>query len=118
MSDAIDVQFVELRRSLHRAHYTQPLGIESVSLVSRLFEDVNVLKQSLQQHQQNESDVQQQLSNAQTKLVPLRRENGRLVESNNVLHRQLLQQADAMDRLERDANNNVEQARAEAANFK
>ena len=38
----MDVAFVELRRGLQKAHYSQPLGIESFALVSKLFDDVQV----------------------------------------------------------------------------
>ena len=59
-----------------------------------------------------------EMQNAQQKLVPLRRENCRLVESNNTLHKQLLEQAEKMDAVERKSRTQVEAANADAANYK
>lgn len=88
-------RLASLKARLAELRYNQPLGLESAPLVERLLDD---LVQS--QHQQAElaslTDKRgDELGVAEQHVLPVRKENTRLVRENNELHMQLIADAEA-----------------------
>lgn len=114
---APDVVFLELRRRLEAAHYSEPLGIESCALVNKLLDDVQTLQRAVREHDERRQHAEDEKSALQQSVLPLRREKQHLLEANNALHAQLLSEAGKMDALEADWRRQLEQAQAHAANY-
>lgn len=86
-----------LKSRLSKLRYDQPLGVESAPLVERLLDDLV----KSQQRQAELVDLSQkradELSVAEQHVLPVRKENSRLVRENNELHLQLIADAEAAE---------------------
>ena len=76
-----------LRSKLRAFDYQEPLGVDSLDLVERLFRDLVSTTEVYQQLHEQEDRLTQELALAQAQLFPLRKDNSRLTRENNELHR-------------------------------
>lgn len=87
----------QLKTQLSRLRYDQPLGIESAPLVERLLDDLTKSNErqtelaALAEKRANEIAV------AEQHVLPVRKENTRLVRENNELHMQIIADAEAAE---------------------
>lgn len=83
-------KFANLRKRLDQLGYKQPLGLDCLPLVERLFCDLVWTTESLRK---TKLDLNSQLklrSAVEDYVAPYKTDNGRLMKENNELHRQLL----------------------------
>lgn len=90
MSTNAEKKFVNLRKRLDQLGYRQPLGIETLPLVEKLFSDLIHTTESLRNTVLNAGKTEKESRNLDALLEPYKNENARLVRENNELHIGLL----------------------------
>ena len=83
-------KFTGLRKRLDQMGYRQPLGVESLPLVERLFSDLLHTTESLKKAKLESSKVAKSGSGVPSSQEPYRSDNAKLVKENNELHQQLI----------------------------
>ena len=84
-----------LKKRLAELRYDQPLGVESAPLVERLLDDL-LQSQGRQAELASLADKRgDELGVAEQHVLPVRKENTRLVRENNELHMQVSERARA-----------------------
>ena len=82
--------FVNLRKRLDQMGYKQPLGIESLPLVEKLFADLLHTTDSLKKIKLEFSNVPAEKATAEVYIEPYKSDNAKLVRENNELHHELI----------------------------
>ncbi|KAM9831352.1 centrosomal protein of 135 kDa [Neosynchiropus ocellatus] len=118
MSGNAERKYVNLRRRLDQLGYRQPLAIESLPLVEKLFSDLVHTTESLRNAKQSAGKLDQESQNADALLEPFRAENARLVRENNALHLQLLRLKEDNDRVSKELKTHIRQLDHETADLK
>ncbi|XP_055077313.1 centrosomal protein of 135 kDa [Periophthalmus magnuspinnatus] len=90
MNSSAERKFVNLRKRLDQLGYRQPLGIESLPLVEKLFSDLVHTTESLRSAKLSAGKTEKESKNFDALLEPYKTENARLVRENNELHLDLL----------------------------
>ncbi|XP_070554439.1 centrosomal protein of 135 kDa-like isoform X2 [Ptychodera flava] len=90
MSTTAERKFVTLRKRLDQLGYRQPLGIESLPLVERLFSDLVHTTESLKTAKLQAGKTVVENGNLDSAMEPYRSDNAKLVKENNELHLQLI----------------------------
>ncbi|XP_063166215.1 centrosomal protein of 135 kDa isoform X3 [Candoia aspera] len=90
MTTAAERKFVNLRKRLDQLGYRQPLGVESLPLVEKLFSDLVHTTESLRSAKLSAGKIEKECSNFDVVLEPYREENARLIRENNELHLEVL----------------------------
>ncbi len=90
-------RFMKLQGDLEAMGYSEPLGIESVPLVERLFADLVATTQSYENLSGNTKKLSDNLSLTNNSMYPLKKENNRLVKENNKLHLELIRKSEDHD---------------------
>jgi len=89
-------KFSSLRRRLDQLGYRQPLGIESLPLVERLFADLIHTTESLKNSRLNASSTARRADGdgshiaSDVQIDAYKSDNARLIRENNELHQQLI----------------------------
>ncbi|CAH8573164.1 unnamed protein product [Heterobilharzia americana] len=83
-------KFVKLRKRLDQLGYKQPLGLDSLPLVERLFCDLIWTTESLRKIQSELSSQTKIRSTVEDYIAPYKADNGRLIRENNELHHNLM----------------------------
>ncbi|THD25595.1 Centrosomal protein of 135 kDa [Fasciola hepatica] len=83
-------KFTSLRKRLDQLGYKQPLGLDCLPLVERLFCDLVWTTESLRKTKLELNSQLKLRSAVEDYVAPYKTDNGRLVKENNELHRQLL----------------------------
>uniref|UniRef100_A0A3Q4G5D4 Centrosomal protein 135 n=1 Tax=Neolamprologus brichardi TaxID=32507 RepID=A0A3Q4G5D4_NEOBR len=99
MTSNAERKFVNLRKRLDQLGYRQPLGIESLPLVEKLFSDLVHTTESLRNAKLSAGKSEKENRNVDSLLEPYRTENARLVRENNELHLELLKSKDEKERV-------------------
>ncbi|KAJ8397534.1 hypothetical protein AAFF_G00438100 [Aldrovandia affinis] len=102
MSTNAERKFINLRKRLDQLGYRQPLGIESLPLVEKLFSDLVHTTESLRNAKLCAGKTEKESRNLDALLEPYRTENSRLVRENNELHLGLLKLKEEKDQLNRE----------------
>ncbi|KAF7690133.1 hypothetical protein HF521_011937 [Silurus meridionalis] len=95
-------KFINLRKRLDQLGYRQPLGIESLPLVEKLFSDLVHTTESLRNAKLSAGKTEKESRNLDALLEPYKTENARLVRENNELHLGLLKLKEDKDRTTRE----------------
>lgn len=90
MATATERKFTSLRKRLDQLGYRQPLGIESLPLVEKLFGDLLHTTESLKNAKLQLGRHREQKGVWEQQVEPYRNDNSRLVKENNELHQQLI----------------------------
>eukprot|EP00794_Sanderia_malayensis_P007402 gene7402-8222_t len=92
-------KFTSLRKRLDQLGYRQPLGLESVPLVEKLFSDLVHTTESLKNVKLQHSRLGRDSRNRsdQDSIEPYKSDNSKLVRENNDLHLQLIRQKEESD---------------------
>lgn len=90
-------KFTNLRRRLDQLGYQQPLGIESLPLVEKLFADLIHTTESLKNAKQQLGQKQTESLDLESAVAPYRSDNARLIKENNDLHMQVIKQKEDAD---------------------
>ncbi|XP_062858185.1 centrosomal protein of 135 kDa isoform X2 [Trichomycterus rosablanca] len=102
MSSNAERKFINLRKRLDQLGYRQPLGIESLPLVEKLFSDLVHTTESLRNAKLSAGKTEKESRNLDALLEPYKTENARLVRENNELHLGLLKLREEKDRITRE----------------
>ncbi|KAL2089887.1 hypothetical protein ACEWY4_014575 [Coilia grayii] len=102
MSTNAERKFVNLRKRLDQLGYRQPLGIDSLPLVEKLFSDLVHTTESLRNAKLSAGKTEKESRNLDALLEPYKTENARLVRENNELHLGLLKLREDKERLSRE----------------
>jgi centrosomal protein CEP135 len=86
-----DKAFVALRNKLNCLHYCQPLTHESCALVERVLGDLLATTELYQRTKLRAETAESQITHEQIALMPLKKENARVVRENNGLHKEIIQ---------------------------
>lgn len=90
-SAATQQKFSNLRRRLDQLGYRQPLGIESLPLVERLFLDLVHTTESLKKAKLSSgSQVLTESNGSSAQVEAYKSDNAKLIKENNELHQQLI----------------------------
>lgn len=86
-----DKAFVALRNKLNCLHYCQPLSHESCALVERVLGDLLATTELYQRTKLRAEIAESRIAHEQIALMPLKKENARVVRENNGLHKEIIQ---------------------------
>lgn len=84
-------RFVALRNKLNCLHYSQPLSKESCPLVEKMLGDLLATTDLYQRTKVKLEQAEAQIRREQIALVPLKKDNARIVKENNALHKEIIQ---------------------------
>jgi centrosomal protein CEP135 len=85
-----DKAFVALRNKLNCLHYCQPLSKESCGLTERLLGDLLATTELYQRTKLRAEKAEGQITHEQIALMPLKKDNARVVKENNSLHQEII----------------------------
>ncbi|XP_062308598.1 centrosomal protein of 135 kDa isoform X1 [Osmerus eperlanus] len=102
MSTNAERKFLNLRKRLDQLGYRQPLGIETLPLVEKLFSDLVHTTESLRNTKMNAGKTEKESRNLDALLEPYKTENARIVRENNELHSGLLKLREEKDLVSRE----------------
>lgn len=93
--------YAALKARLDQLHYSQPLGEESVALVEKLLADLLNTTEGFQKLKTQMAQVEKQLDADQIALIPLKKENERVVKENNQLHMEIIESKEKLESVEK-----------------
>uniref|UniRef100_A0A8C2DM88 Centrosomal protein 135 n=1 Tax=Cyprinus carpio TaxID=7962 RepID=A0A8C2DM88_CYPCA len=102
MTTSAERKFINLRKRLDQLGYRQPLAIESLPLVEKLFSDLVHTTESLRNAKLAAGKTEKESRNVDAVLEPYKAENARLIRENNELHLGLLKLREEKDRISRE----------------
>ncbi|XP_038136646.1 centrosomal protein of 135 kDa isoform X1 [Cyprinodon tularosa] len=118
MNSSAERKFVNLRKRLDQLGYRQPLGIESLPLVEKLFSDLLHVTESLRTAKLSAGKTEKESRNVDALLEPYRAENARVVRENNDLHLELLKLREEKDRVTRELKSQIRKLDHETSDLK
>ncbi|KAJ7410493.1 Testis-specific protein 10 protein [Willisornis vidua] len=118
MSTNAERRFTNLRKRLDQLGYRQPLGVESLPLVEKLFSDLVHTTESLRSAKLSAGKTEKECSNYDTILEPYKTENAKLTRENNELHLEILKLKEQSDRHVKDLKVSLRRAEHEASDLK
>ncbi|XP_027532221.1 centrosomal protein of 135 kDa isoform X3 [Neopelma chrysocephalum] len=110
MSTNAERRFTNLRKRLDQLGYRQPLGVESLPLVEKLFSDLVHTTESLRSAKLSAGKTEKECSNYDTVLEPYKTENAKLTRENNELHLEILKLKERSDRHVKDLKASLRRA--------
>ncbi|XP_017924875.2 centrosomal protein of 135 kDa isoform X2 [Manacus vitellinus] len=110
MSTNAERRFTNLRKRLDQLGYRQPLGVESLPLVEKLFSDLVHTTESLRSAKLSAGKTEKEYSNYDTILEPYKTENAKLTRENNELHLEILKLKERSDRHVKDLKASLRRA--------
>ncbi|XP_017677613.1 PREDICTED: centrosomal protein of 135 kDa isoform X4 [Lepidothrix coronata] len=110
MSTNAERRFTNLRKRLDQLGYRQPLGVESLPLVEKLFSDLVHTAESLRSAKLSTGKTEKEYSNYDTILEPYKTENAKLTRENNELHLEMLKLKERSDRHVKDLKASLRRA--------
>lgn len=111
-------KFSNLRKRLDQLGYKQPLGIESLPLVEKLFADLVHTTESLKNAKLEIGQQTTETKDLDSAIEPYKSDNAKLVKENNDLHKQLIKQKEESDALVRELKASLRKLEHENADLK
>ncbi|XP_038647081.1 centrosomal protein of 135 kDa isoform X3 [Scyliorhinus canicula] len=118
MTTTSERKFINLRKRLDQLGYRQPLGIETLPLVEKLFSDLVHTTESLRNAKLSSGKTEKETKNLDSVLEPYRAENARLVQENNKLHQELLKLKEESDQHIKDLKHTIRKLEHDTADLK
>ncbi|KAJ8028410.1 hypothetical protein HOLleu_30630 [Holothuria leucospilota] len=118
MSGMAEAKFITLRKRLDQLGYKQPLGLESLPLVEKLFNDLIHTTESLKEAKLKVSHPVKVASRWEEHVEPYRNENAKLVRENNELHQQLIRLQEDLQSTSQDLKGSVRKLEHENADLR
>ncbi|XP_077572880.1 centrosomal protein of 135 kDa-like [Stigmatopora nigra] len=106
MESIAERKFVNLRRRLDQLGYKQPLAIDNLPLVEKLFSDLVHTTESLRNAKLSAKSTKE-TQNLDVLLEPYKADNARLVRENNQLHLELLKAKEEMEHVTREFKSHI-----------
>ncbi|XP_053399484.1 centrosomal protein of 135 kDa-like isoform X2 [Mercenaria mercenaria] len=111
-------KFSNLRKRLDQLGYKQPLGIESLPLVEKLFADLVHTTESLKNAKLEIGQQTTETKDLDSAIEPYKSDNAKLVKENNDLHKQLIKQKEESDAVFRELKASLRKLEHENADLK
>ncbi|NXV12369.1 CP135 protein, partial [Cepphus grylle] len=118
MTATAERRFINLRKRLDQLGYRQPLGVESLPLVEKLFSDLVHTTESLRSAKLSAGKTEKEYSNYDAILEPYKTENAKLTRENNELHLEILKLKEQSDRHVKDLKTSLRRVEHETADLK
>ncbi|KFU93282.1 Centrosomal protein of 135 kDa, partial [Chaetura pelagica] len=118
MTTTAERRFVNLRKRLDQLGYRQPLGVESLPLVERLFSDLVRTTESLRSAKLSAGKIEKECSNYDVILEPYKTVNTKLTRENNELHLEILKLKEQCDHHVKDLKASLRRVEHETADLK
>ncbi|OXB83851.1 UNVERIFIED_CONTAM: hypothetical protein H355_003063 [Colinus virginianus] len=118
MTTAAERKFVNLRKRLDQLGYRQPLGVESLPLVEKLFSDLVHTTESLRSAKLSAGKTEKECSNYDAIIEPYKTENAKLTRENNELHLEILKLKEQTDHHIKDLKASLRRVENEAADLR
>ncbi|CAL8256272.1 unnamed protein product [Merluccius merluccius] len=118
MSTTAERRFTSLRKRLDQLGYRQPLAIEALPLVEKLFSDLVHTTESLRHAKLSAGKTETESRSLDALLEPYKADNGRLVKESNELHLALLTLKEDKDRVCRELKAHVRKLDHDATDLK
>ncbi|NXN72460.1 CP135 protein, partial [Himantopus himantopus] len=118
MTTTAERRFLNLRKRLDQLGYRQPLGVESLPLVEKLFSDLVHTTESLRSAKLSAGKTEKECSNYDAILEPYKTENAKLTRENNELHLEILKLKEQSDRHVKDLKASLRRVEHETADLK
>ncbi|NWS43664.1 CP135 protein, partial [Probosciger aterrimus] len=118
MTTTAERRFINLRKRLDQLGYRQPLGVESLPLVEKLFSDLVHTTESLRSAKLSAGKSEKECSNYDAILEPYKTENAKLTRENNELHLEILKLKEQSDRYVKDLKASLRRVEHEMADLK
>ncbi|XP_065593082.1 centrosomal protein of 135 kDa isoform X1 [Cyrtonyx montezumae] len=118
MTTAAERRFVNLRKRLDQLGYRQPLGVESLPLVEKLFSDLVHTTESLRSAKLSAGKAEKECSNYDAIIEPYKTENAKLTRENNELHLEILKLKEQSDHRIKDLKARLRRIENEAADLR
>ncbi|NXW32435.1 CP135 protein, partial [Phaetusa simplex] len=118
MTATAERRFINLRKRLDQLGYRQPLGVESLPLVEKLFSDLVRTTESLRSAPPPAGKTEKEYSNYDAVLEPSPPENAKLTRENNELHLEILKLKEQSDRHVKDLKVSLRRVEHETADLK
>ncbi|NXT45092.1 CP135 protein, partial [Pelecanoides urinatrix] len=118
MTTTAERRFINLRKRLDQLGYRQPLGVESLPLVEKLFSDLVHTTESLRSAKLSAGKTEKECSNYDAILEPYKTENAKLTRENNELHLEILKLKEQSDRHLKDLKASLRRVEHETADLK
>ncbi|XP_008301652.1 centrosomal protein of 135 kDa [Stegastes partitus] len=118
MTSSAERKFINLRKRLDQLGYRQPLAIESLPLVEKLFSDLVHTTESLRNVKLSAGKTEKESRNLDALLEPYRTENAQVVRENNELHLELLKLKEEKDRVTRELKTHIRKLDHETSDLK
>ncbi|XP_034036384.1 centrosomal protein of 135 kDa isoform X2 [Thalassophryne amazonica] len=110
--------FITLRKRLDQLGYHQPLGIESLPLVQKLFSDLVHTTESLRNAKLSAEKNEKESQNSDALLEPYKADNARLIRENNELHLERLNLKEEKERFTRELKRHIRKLEHQASDLK
>ena len=98
----IEREYTRVKKSLEVLGYRDPLGLDSVSIVNKVLNDLIKTTEGFKKLQDERDKLRNELKSQGDLILPLRNENMRLTKENNELHKEMINLKDNLDK-----NNNT-----------
>ncbi|XP_071951529.1 centrosomal protein of 135 kDa-like isoform X2 [Antedon mediterranea] len=118
MSTATERKFTNLRKRLDQLGYRQALGIETLPLVEKLFNDLIHTTESLKKSKLQASQVIHEKGTWEEQIEPYRSDNAKLVKENNDLHLQLIKVREDLDSTSKSLKSSIRKLEHENADLR
>ncbi|XP_061226529.1 centrosomal protein of 135 kDa isoform X2 [Neopsephotus bourkii] len=118
MTTTAERRFINLRKRLDQLGYRQPLGVESLPLVEKLFSDLVHTTESLRSAKLSAGKSGKECSNYDAILEPYKTENAKLTRENNELHLEILKLKEQSDHYVKDLKASLRRVEHETADLK
>ncbi|NWQ74150.1 CP135 protein, partial [Columbina picui] len=118
MTTTAERRFINLRKRLDQLGYQQPLGVESLPLVEKLFSDLVRTTESLRSAKLSAGKHEKECSNYDAILEPYKTENAKLTRENNELHLEILKLKEQSDRHVKDLKVSLRRVEHETGDLK
>ncbi|XP_065490319.1 centrosomal protein of 135 kDa [Caloenas nicobarica] len=118
MTTTAERRFINLRKRLDQLGYRQPLGVESLPLVEKLFSDLVRTTESLRSAKLSAGKNEKECSNYDAILEPYKTENAELTRENNELHLEILKLKEQSDRHVKDLKASLRRVEHETGDLK
>ena len=101
----IEREYIRVKKSLEVLGYKDPLGLDSVSVVNKVLNDLIKTTEGFKKLQDERDKLRIELKNQGDLILPLRNENIQLTKENNELHKEMIT---LKDNLEKHNNANMQ----------
>ena len=114
----IEKEYMRVKKSLEVLGYKDPLGIDSVSVVNKVLNDLIKTTEGFKKLQDERDKLRNELKSQNDIILPIRNENIRLTKENNELHQEMIKLKDAFEKNSNASNQNMIKTKNEKEEFK